>query len=156
MKEGHGGVVIGSEISGSVRNVFAENCEMDSPNLERVLRIKTNSIRGGVIENVFMRNVKVGEVSEAVIKIDYFYEEGDVGEFTPTVKNIFVENLTSKKSSYAVWIKAYNRSPLQNIELKDCFFDNVEKENVLESVENLEIESVVINGKEFTFKKDKL
>ena len=65
-------------------------------------------------------------------------------------------NLTSKKSSYAVWIKAYNRSPLQNIELKDCFFDNVEKENVLESVENLEIESVVINGKEFTFKKDKL
>ena len=92
MKEGHGGVVIGSEISGSVRNVFAENCEMDSPNLERVLRIKTNSIRGGVIENVFMRNVKVGEVSEAVIKIDYFYEEGDVGEFTPTVKNIFVKS----------------------------------------------------------------
>ena len=156
MKEGHGGVVIGSEISGSVRNVFAENCEMDSPNLERVLRIKTNSIRGGTIENVFMRNVKVGEVSEAVIKIDYFYEEGDIGKFTPIVKNIFVENLTSGKSSYAIWIKAYDRSPLQNIELKDCTFDNVEKENVLENVENLEIESVVINGKEFTFKKDKL
>ena len=156
MKEGHGGVVIGSEISGSVRNVFAENCEMDSPNLERVLRIKTNSIRGGTIENVFMRNVKVGEVSEAVIKIDYFYEEGDIGKFTPIVKNIFVENLTSGKSSYAIWIKAYDRSPLQNIELKNCVFDNVKKENVLENVENLEIESVVINGKEFTFKKDKL
>lgn len=53
MKDGHGGVVIGSEISGSVRNVYAENNRMDSPNLDRVLRIKTNSIRGGVVENIF-------------------------------------------------------------------------------------------------------
>ena len=57
MKNGHGGVSIGSEISGGVRNVFIENDTMDSPLLDRVLRIKTNSIRGGIIENVFMRNI---------------------------------------------------------------------------------------------------
>jgi len=151
MKEGHGGVVIGSEISGGVKNVFAENCEMDSPNLERALRIKTNSIRGGTIENIFMRNVQVGQVSEAVIKVDFYYEEGDKGEFTPTVKNIFVENLTSEKSEFALWMKAYERSPVSNVVLKDCTFKNAEKENVLENVENLITEDVVINEEELSF-----
>ena len=60
MKDGHGGVVIGSEISGNIRNVFAEDCTMDSPNLDRALRIKTNSLRGGVVENIYMRNVTIG------------------------------------------------------------------------------------------------
>ncbi len=52
MKDGHGGVSIGSEVSGGIRNVLTENCRMSSPNLERALRIKTNSYRGGVIENI--------------------------------------------------------------------------------------------------------
>ena len=47
MRAGHGGVVIGSEISGGVRNVFVERCEMSSPDLERAIRIKTHSVRGG-------------------------------------------------------------------------------------------------------------
>ena len=42
MKDGHGGVVIGSEVSGGCRNIFAEDCEMDSPNLDRAIRVKTN------------------------------------------------------------------------------------------------------------------
>jgi polygalacturonase len=150
MKEGHGGVVVGSEISGGVRNVFAENCEMSSPNLERAIRIKTNSVRGGVIENIFVRNVSVGEVSEAVLKINFFYEEGDAGDFTPVVRNVNIKNLTSEKSPYAIWIKAYDRSPAQNIELKNCLFNNVEKDNLLKNVENLKTESVIINGKELT------
>jgi polygalacturonase len=150
MKEGHGGVVIGSEISGGVRNVFAENCKMSSPNLERALRIKTNSIRGGVIENIFMRNIEVGEVSEAVIKIDFYYEEGDAGKFTPVVKNINVENVKSEKSMFAIWIKAYDYSPVSDLTIRNCVFSNVENENVLENVTDLTIESVTINEKAFT------
>ena len=60
MRDGHGGVVIGSEISGGARNIFAERCRMDSPRLDRVLRFKTNSLRGGVIERVAMRDITVG------------------------------------------------------------------------------------------------
>src|SRR5207302_355401 len=45
MKDGHGGVTIGSEISGSCRNVFIENCKMDSPELDRALRFKSNAQR---------------------------------------------------------------------------------------------------------------
>ena len=146
MKEGHGGVVIGSEISGGVKNVFAEDCIMDSPNLERAIRLKTNSIRGGVIENLFVRNIKVGEVSEAVLKIDYYYEEGDKGPFTPEVRNIQLENVESQKSPYAIWIKAYDRSPVKNLSLENCIFNNVANKNIMLNVVDFKSLRVLLNG----------
>jgi polygalacturonase len=142
MKDGHGGVVIGSEISGSVRNVYAEDCSMDSPNLDRVLRIKTNAVRGGVIENVFMRNVKVGQVAEAVLKIDFYYEEGDKGQFTPIVRNVEMKNVESAKSQFGIWIRAYDRSPATNISLDHCTFSDVAEPNVLDNVKNLSLIAV--------------
>ncbi|MBN1894413.1 glycoside hydrolase family 28 protein, partial [bacterium] len=145
-KDGHGGVVIGSEISGSCRNVFAEDCAMDSPNLERALRIKTNSLRGGVVENIYMRNVTVGQVSDAVMLIDFYYGEGDVGSFAPVVRDVFLENVTSEKSPYALRLLGYPRSPISGIELRDCVFNGVEKGNQLESVNGLRLIRVHING----------
>jgi len=147
MKDGHGGVVIGSEMTGGARNVFAENCTMDSPNLDRALRIKTNSVRGGTVENVYMRNVKIGQVAEAVLKINFQYGEGDAGDFTPIVRNINMENVTSGKSKYALSISGYERSPITGIHLKNCTFDNVEKSNILVGVENIDFDNVKINRK---------
>jgi polygalacturonase len=147
MKNGHGGVVIGSEISGSVRSVYAEDCTMDSPNLDRALRIKTNSMRGGVVENVFMRNVRVGQVAEAAVKINYYYEEGDGGAFTPVVRNIEVSRMECNKSRYAIWIRAYDRSPATDISIKDCTFRDVAEPNVIENVKNLSLVNVRVNGK---------
>lgn len=146
MKDGHGGVVIGSEMSGSCRNVFIEDCIMDSPNLERALRIKTNSTRGGSVENVYMRNISVGEVSDAVIKVNFDYERGDVGEYTPTVKNIFVEALTSKKSKYALSLAGYERSPISNLFLKNCAFDGVKDGNKIKHLRKVTLSEVYINN----------
>jgi len=142
MIEGHGGVVIGSEISGGVRNVFAERCTMDSPRLDRALRIKTNALRGGVLENIFMRKVQVGQVAEAVIKVDFYYEEGDSGAFTPVVRNIDVQDVTCNKSKFGIWIKAYERSPATNISVRNCTFENVEDPSVLENVQDLSMINV--------------
>jgi polygalacturonase len=147
MKNGHGGVVIGSEMSGGVRNVYAENDTMDSPYLDRVLRIKTNAARGGFVENVFMRNIKVGQVAEAIVKIDYYYEEGDNGSFTPTVQNVEFKNVECNKSKFAVWIRAYDRSPATNIHIENCTFNNVAESNVIENVKNFDLINVRINGK---------
>lgn len=146
MKEGHGGVVIGSEISGSVKNVFAENCFMDSPNLDRALRFKTNSCRGGLVENVFFRKIKIGQVGGEIIRIDFYYGEGDVGKFTPVIRNIYFDNVSCNKSQYGIWIKAYKRSPVTNIRLSNCTFNNVEKSNYLYSVENISYKNVTVNG----------
>ncbi len=145
MKNGHGGVVIGSEMSGGVRNVYAENCKMDSPNLDRVLRIKTNATRGGIVENVFVRNIKVGQVAEAVVKIDFYYEEGDRGGFTPIVRNIEIENIECNKSQYGIWIRAYDRSPVTDILIQNCKFNNVAESNVIENVKNFSLINVTLN-----------
>ena len=63
MKDGHGGITIGSEISGGVSWVFGENCKMDSPNLDHALRVKNNAMRGGLLENFHFRNLEVGQVA---------------------------------------------------------------------------------------------
>src|ERR1035437_996655 len=153
MKDGQGGVVIGSEVSGSVKNVYAENCEMNSPNLDRALRFKTNSERGGVIENVFVRNIKVGEVGEAVILIDFYYDKGDIGKFTPAMRNFYFNNITSQKSPYALNMKAYERSPVKNLQIENCTFENVKNPNVIENIEITKCKSVTVNGKLMVIKK---
>ena len=98
MKDGHGGVVLGSECTGGIRNVFVEQCQMDSPELDRALRFKNNAVRGGVLENVFMRDVKIGRVSEAVLTIDLLYEEGAAGAFKPVVRNVQLDRVTATAS----------------------------------------------------------
>lgn len=147
MKDGHGGVVIGSEMSGNVRNVYIEDCHMDSPNLDRALRIKTNSLRGGIVENIFMRNCTIGEVKDAVLRVNFLYSEGDVGNHTPVVKNIYMENIKSKKSRYAFFLEGYERSPITNIQVKDCNFDGVEEGNILNHFVNLNLRNTYLNGK---------
>jgi len=139
MKDGHGGVVLGSEISGSVRNVFVENCVMDSPNLDRGLRIKTNSMRGGVVENIFMRNVDMPQVREAALKINYFYQEGDTGPFPPTVRNIFMTDVRCGKSRYPWHIRGYAHNPVDTVVLTNCTFENTQEEGVAEGIVNFTV-----------------
>lgn len=146
MKNGHGGVTIGSEASGGVRNVFAENCQMDSPELDRALRLKTNSVRGGFIENVFMRNVTVGQVADAVLSINLLYEEGNAGSFPPVIRNIEMINVTSKRSKYALYLRGYKETPLRDIRLSQCSFENVAQTDVVENVEGLVLDRVMVNG----------
>jgi polygalacturonase len=146
MKDGHGGVVIGSEISGGARHIFAERCRMDSPQLDRALRLKTNSVRGGTIEHVYMRDVTVGQVAEAVVTVNFFYEEGDAGKFPPIVRDVEVRNVTSRKSQYVLLLRGYAHDPVSDLRIVDCTFDNVEKPDVLESVKDIVLANVKVNG----------
>ncbi len=146
MKDGHGGVVIGSEISGGARHVYAERCRMDSPQLDRALRIKTNSVRGGTIEHIYMRDVTVGQVAEAVVTINYYYEEGDAGRFPPVVRDVEVRNVTSRKSRYGLLLRGYAHHPIQDVRLIDCTFDNVAEADILEAVTGLSYTNVRVNG----------
>lgn len=145
MRDGHGGVVIGSEISGGARNIFAINCKMDSPNLERILRLKTSSSRGGVIENIFMKDIKAGAYKDAAILCDMFYEAP--GNFMPTIRNVWVENLdVSKGGKYAISIHAYKESPVQNLVLVNCDIRGVDIPMKIDHVKNLQFRNVSING----------
>jgi polygalacturonase len=147
MRDGHGGVVIGSEISGGARNIFAERCRMDSPRLDRALRFKTNAERGGVIERVAMRDITIGQVAEAIVTADFYYEEGDTGAFTPVLRDVDVSRVTSQKSKYAFLLKGYERSPIANIRVADCTFDGVANPDIVQNVKNLTFTNVRVNGR---------
>ena len=147
MKDGHGGVTIGSEISGDVRWVFAERCTMDSPNLDRALRLKNNASRGGVLEHIYMRDVTIGQVGDSILSVDFTYEEGATGAFTPVARDINVERLTSRKSKYALYLKGFENAPISDIRLTDCQFNNVAQPSVTQNVRGLSLERVTVNGK---------
>lgn len=146
MRDGHGGVVVGSEASGGARHIFVERCRMDSPQLDRALRFKTNSVRGGVIESVYMRDVTVGQVAEAVVTADFFYEEGDAGRFPPTLRDVELRNVTSGKSRYGLLLRGYRHAPIRDVRVVDCRFDGVAEGDRLEGVENLQLVNVRVNG----------
>lgn len=143
MRAGHGGVTIGSEISGSARDIFVERNEMSSPDLDRGIRFKTNAVRGGVIENVFVRDVEIGETGSA-IDIDLLYEEGANGDFLPVIRNILVERLTVRQAKYAFYIRGLEGAPVQGLVVRDSTFHSVSRGSVLEYVEDLLLENVVI------------
>lgn len=146
MKDGHGGIVIGSEISGGAKNIFAQNLKMDSPDLDRILRIKTSSLRGGIIEDVYMRNVDVGTYKEAAVLIDMFYE--NPGDFMPTVRNITVENLNVEKGGkFGVLVNAYEESPAENVHIINSAMEGVDVPIQANFTKGMWFDNVLINGK---------
>ncbi|MBQ1650666.1 MAG: glycoside hydrolase family 88 protein, partial [Prevotella sp.] len=153
MEDGHGGVVIGSEISAGVQEVYAEDCRMDSPNLDRVLRIKTNTCRGGVTDGIYMRNVTVGQCREAVLRINLQYEPNEQSQrgFRPTVKNIYMENVTCKKSQYGILLDGLEDTvAVDYISLKNCNFGGVTEKPILKRGKigkKLKFSKLIINNK---------
>lgn len=148
-KDGHGAVTIGSEISGGARNIFAERCEAESPVLYSALRIKSNAVRGGLVENVHVRNFIVKLVDRAVLDIDLFYEEGKNGNFLPTIRNISIDSMTVKTCKVAFNLVGYPEAPLRNILLKNCDFREVTKGFKIANVCDFRMEQTSLNVKEF-------
>lgn len=144
MKDGHGGVVLGSECSGHIRNVFIENCSMDSPSLDRALRFKNNTVRGAVLENVFMRNVQIGKVGEAVLTIDLLYEEGARGPYKPIVRNVEISRVTSSASPRVMYIAGYEKAEINRIRFIDCTFKGLSAPEVISGAETVELRNVVM------------
>ena len=147
MKDGHGGITVGSEISGGVRNLFAENCKLDSQHLDHALRVKNNAMRGGLLEHLHFRNLEVGQVAHAVITIDFNYEEGAKGSFTPVVRDYTVEGLRSGKSKHALDVQGLASAPVMDLRLTNCTFDNVSEGNIVKNVKNATLDNVKINGR---------
>jgi hypothetical protein len=143
MRAVHGGVTIGSEVSSSVLDVFVERTEMSSPDLDRGIRFKTNAVRGDVLENVFVRDVEIGETGSA-IDIDMQYEKGVNGSCLPVVRNILFERLAVHQARYAFYVRGLRAAPVQGLVVKDSSFDNVSHRSVLEHVEDLLIHNVSI------------
>lgn len=131
MKDGHAGVAIGSEISGSCYNVWMEDCQIGSPEMDRPFRIKSNAIRGGVVKGFYIRNIDISECKQAVLKLELKYEKVTEGPYYPLFEDILLENITCRKSRYGIWIDGLeNHTCVRNVTLRNCQFSGITDEKV--------------------------
>ncbi len=141
-KHGHGGVVIGSEMSGGVRNLYAHDCDFSET--ERGLRIKSMKGRGGVIENLWFENIRMDNIKREAIQINMHYGSSSIQPRTdslPTFRNIHYKNIFSNNSQYAVRVKGIDNQFVDQI-----FFENLEMNSkrgiVLENTQNATFKNV--------------
>lgn len=146
MREGHGGITIGSEISGGCGNVFAERCTMDSPNLDYAIRFKNNAMRGGLLEGLHYRDITVGEVKRAVIACDFNYEEGARGAFTPVLRDVTIERIAARRSVMALDAQGLPNAPIERVRLSDCAFDGVTSASRIAYTNGLVLDRVRVDG----------
>ena len=135
MRDGHAGTAIGSEISGSCSNVFVEDCEMSSPHLNCALRLKSNAVRGGVIQNIFMRNVNVGLVADSVLQINFLYEEGTNGTCKPVARNVAMENITVAHTPRVLNVRGFPGAEISGVRIYNSTFKDVANPDVIQDAD---------------------
>ena len=122
--QGHGGIVIGSEMSGGVENVYAQDCKFNGT--DRVIRIKTDRGRGGYIRNCWFKDISADTIQYQAIRINMLYSGGDrlpeqiVSSGTPVVENIHYENIKCKYAKRnVIQIIGLPEMPVNNVSFKD-------------------------------------
>jgi polygalacturonase len=144
---GHGGVTVGSEMTGGVRNVYARDLTMTSTGLQSGHRLKTNSVRGGFIENTNIWRASVTAIGGPLLLIDYNYGEGNAGSFPPIVNGITLSGWTVTSAAQGWNIAGYASDPVGTVTLRDVTIASpLAKANVAVNITTLILDDVVING----------
>jgi polygalacturonase len=124
-KAGHGGVALGSETSGGIQNVFAQDCHFDSPDLEMAMRFKTNPARGGYIKDIYLRacTVKLAKVG-IDMTLRYSSSGAMAGDAAPVMQNIDIRNSTFEKlTKQPIYIEGWSPSnPIADVSIVNCRF----------------------------------
>jgi DNA sulfur modification protein DndE len=146
---GHGGVVVGSEMSGGVHDLFVNNCQFLDTDVG--LRFKTMRGRGGVVQNVFIRDISMKNIAGEAILFDMYYQGKDpvstfgnggetpkielvpVNEGTPQFKNIFIDNVVAKSAETGLLIRGLPEMPIHHIELNNIDIESNQGYRVIEA-----------------------
>ena len=145
----YGAITIGSEMTGGVRNVFVRNCTIGSPNLYFGLYIKTNSVRGGFAENIYLRDLEISNLTKEVVSCNFYRSEGDVGPLTPRVRNVELRNVNVGHARNAFSIFGYPRSPIQDFRLIDCTYTSIDAASSIQDTQ-LTFQNFHVNGQLIT------
>ncbi len=117
MLSGHGGVVIGSEMSGGVRRVTISNCVFHGT--DAGIRLKSSRGRGGVVEQIRVDNIVMNDIQRNAFIFDLFYDKSAVeeplSERTPAFRNIHISNVTGSDVKKAGYISGIREMPVENI-----------------------------------------
>ncbi|MEV5324620.1 glycoside hydrolase family 28 protein [Nonomuraea sp. NPDC052634] len=146
MRDGNGGVTAGSETTGGVRWVFAWDCTMSSPHLERAIRIKTNPDRGGYVRDFHVRNVTVGQAADAVIEVALNYENKHTGPYFPYVGDIEITRLRAGTAPRAFTLIGNPGNPIRGVKVTNSVFENMTEDDVVSDVTGFVLRNVRVNG----------
>lgn len=147
MLSGHGGVVIGSEMSGDVKKITISNCVFDGT--DRGIRIKTARGRGGVVEEIRVSNIVMKNIKQQAIVLDMQYaktEPEPVSERTPRFRNIHLSNITAQ-TAQAIYINGLAEMPVEDVSFSDIQFE-AQTGAVIKEARNIEFHNVRITTKE--------
>jgi polygalacturonase len=147
MLSGHGGVVIGSEMSGGVKKITISNCVFDGT--DRGIRLKTARGRGGVVEDIRVSNIIMKNIRQQAIVMDMQYARTapePVSERTPQFRNIHFSNITAQ-TAQAIFINGLTEMPVEDITFNDIQFD-AQSGAVIREAKNIELHNVRITTKE--------
>ena len=149
MLSGHGGVVIGSEMSGSVRKRTISNCVFDGT--DRGIRIKSTRGRGGVVEDIRVSNIIMSNIKREAVVLNLKYSEMPVepmSERTPLFRDISISGLTAVGVKTPVKIVGLEEAPVTDIILRDINVKNAREKCIFENCERIRLTDVIVNGKE--------
>ena len=146
---GHGGFVVGSEMSGGVKNVFVDNCTFLGTDVG--LRFKSRRGRGGVVENIHISNINMINIPAEPLLFDLFYGGASVkdavppvSEKTPMFRNIYINNVVCKGSGRAIFFNGLPEMPIENIQLKNITIPDAAEGAVLNQAKDIIIENLKI------------
>jgi len=135
-------IVIGSEMSAGVKNVFVEDCDF-AGYLKRGIYLKSNPDRGGFIKNIYVKNVQFGEVEDCIYITSFYHNEGE-GNITD-IKDIHFENIVCRKAnSSGIVIQGFPEKKLSDIYFKNIKIDSTSNPLSMENTENISFSDVVI------------
>ena len=147
MLSGHGGVVIGSEMSGSVRKVTISNCIFDGT--DRGIRIKSTRGRGGVVEDIRVSNIVMSNIKREAVVLNLKYSKMPAepkSERTPIFRNVHISGMTVTDVKTPIKIVGLEEAPISDIVLRDIHIQGGKQKCIFENCERITMDDVIVNG----------
>jgi polygalacturonase len=144
VRTGSGGIVFGSETSGGIRNIYVHDAYFDG--CDRGIRFKTTRGRGNVIENIYIKNVEMKNIERQAINFNSYYEHEATGK-SPLFRNVYINNVRVNGANTAIEMIGLPEKWLENINVKNAVFENVQNGAIAHRVKELVLEDVSIKSK---------
>jgi len=144
VRTGSGGIVFGSETSGGIRNVYVTDGYFDG--CDRGIRFKTTRGRGNVIENIYVENVEMKNIQAQAINFNSYYERDAIGK-SPLFRNVYISNVRVDGAQTAIEMIGLPEKWLENINVRNARFENVDNGAIARRVKELTLEDVSIESK---------
>ena len=143
---GTSGIAFGSEMSGDIRDIYADDNRFGTQSLDYAIRFKSNAARGGVVERIYIRGSRASNIRYVSIHATMLYDEGWMGSYLPEYRDIRIEDFTANGGTYGIFMEAFDQVPITGLELVDVDIRDVDHEVRARNWKDPLLEQVRING----------